>query len=108
MIFGHDLNNLIALGREHWEEYLPAKFRELTDEGTLDQALLAAASLTRKEMDDLIAGGASTHEAWEQCREHHLILPEEQTDDQEEIESPAFETLVETNKLKDRLDREDQ
>ena len=97
-LHGYSLNDLVQLAREHWQEFLPSKFKALTEAGTLEQSLKIAARLTIKEMDDLIAMGASQYEAWEACRENHLLLKPEPSIE-EEPENAAFETLAGWNQV---------
>ena len=85
------------------------KYQALLKAGTLEQALQMAASLTLREMDELIQIGATAHEAWEQTRQNHLILREEPSSEpEEEIQNPAFASLAETNKMMDELDRQEE
>ena len=72
-----NLNNWIELGRQHWKEFLPNRYRELKAAGTLDQALKEAAEQTYLEADQLEKSGYQPDEAWQMVRENYLLLPPE-------------------------------
>ena len=72
-----NLNNWIELGRQHWKEFLPNRYRELKAAGTLDEALKTAAELTYLEADQLEQNGFQPDEAWQMVRENYLLLPPE-------------------------------
>jgi hypothetical protein len=87
---------LIAMGRKHWQEYLPEKYRALKKAGTLESELAAAAEMTLQEMQSKREAGLNQVEAWEMVREHHLILPEEATEgDEPTPNNPAYDVTVE-------------
>jgi hypothetical protein len=98
---GFGLQALIEVGRRHWREYLPKKYKSLKESGTLEMALATAADLTIKEMDSLKSGYAmNQYEAWEAAREHYLILREERNPNPEPTPpNPAFEAIAEMNKI---------
>ena len=94
-----DLPSLIELGRNHWREYLPKKYRQLQQMHQLEPSLRAAAQMTLKEMEDDRAVGYSQYEAWEKDREHFLLLPEEYDPQANQLpDSPAYNALAEKNK----------
>ena len=70
-------NSMVAMGREYWKTYLPAKNRVLLEAGQLEQALTTAAEMTLEAMQDMRKAGFSQWEAWEATRENHLLLPKE-------------------------------
>lgn len=72
-----NLNNWIELGRQHWKEFLPNRYRELKAAGTLDEALKTAAEQTYLEADQLEQSGFQPDEAWQMVRENYLLLPPE-------------------------------
>ena len=94
---------LIDLGRKHWKEHLPQKYRALVAAGTLEKELAAAADLTLQEMQEFKEVGLSVHEAWQASRELHLLLKEEPDPDDRMPDNPAFEAMAEAN----RVQRED-
>ena len=72
-----NLQNWIELGRQHWKEHLPTRYRELKEAGTLDQALDDAAEQTYRETSALEQAGFGPDEAWQMSREDYLLLPPE-------------------------------
>ena len=74
--------NWIAQARAHWKEHLPAMYRRLLANGTLESELKAAAEATSREMEALRNEGATATEAWEMVRERYLLLPEEPGQDE--------------------------
>ena len=65
---------MIAVGREYWKTYLPARYQVLLEAGELEQALATAVERTLEAMQCLRNGGYSQWEAWEATRENHLLL----------------------------------
>jgi len=96
--------SLVEMGREHWKEYLPQKYQDLEANGGLDQELSAAAEMTLQAMQDDREAGYSQYDAWEANREHHLILRAEDDQEEEEIDCPAYDTLVEMNRALDQAE----
>lgn len=84
---------LVEMGREHWKEYLPKKYQDLLDKGTLDQELLVAAEMTLQIMEDDQESGYTQIEAWEKNQERYLLLPEPMPD------NPAYSAMVEMNRV---------
>ena len=72
-----NLQNWINLGREHWKQHLPTRYRELKQAGILDQALKEAAEQTYLEVSQLEEAGFQADEAWQMVRETYLLLPSE-------------------------------
>jgi hypothetical protein len=72
-----NLQNWINLGRAHWKEHLPNRYRELKAAGTLEKALTDAAEQTYREVDQLEQSGFQPDEAWQMVRETYLLLPPE-------------------------------
>lgn len=105
-VHGYDLKSLVEVGRDHWRTYLPEKFKDLKEAGTLDENLKAAAQMTIDEMDDLRKAGAQPHEAWEATRELHLILPVEETPEEPMPDNPAFDAIADQNKILNQPDQE--
>ena len=63
--------------RQHWQEFQPARYQALTDNGQLETALLQAAELTLQEVSRLIDCGLTAGDAWMEARELHLFPPPE-------------------------------
>jgi hypothetical protein len=61
----HTKETLIELGRRHWCEHLPRRYRELEANGTLEQALDAAATMLLEQIESIQAAGVSREEAWQ-------------------------------------------
>lgn len=71
------LQNWIELGRQHWKEHLPNRYREFEKAGILESSLREAASQTYLEASQLEESGFQPDEAWQMVRENHLLLPPE-------------------------------
>ena len=97
MAHSYSRNSLIDLGRKHWKEHLPEKFRALKEAGTLEKELAAAADLTLAEMQEFKDSGLNVHEAWQASRELHLLLKEEPDPNDRMPDNPAFDAMVEKN-----------
>ncbi|YP_010115339.1 DarB-like antirestriction [Sinorhizobium phage PBC5] len=74
-----NLQNWITLGREHWKQHLPNRYRELKQAGMLEPALKEAAEQTYREVSQLEESGFQADEAWQMVRETYLLLPSEGT-----------------------------
>ena len=106
-MFSFSKESLVELGRRHWKEFQPPKYRELKKAGQLEQALSSAAELTLRAMETDRQAGYRQHEAWEKNRELYLLLPEEEGLPQEQMpHNPAFAALAETNGFLDKLAEE--
>ena len=68
---------LKALARQHWEEWLPEKVKELQAEGTLNEELHSVAVLAQAEIEHLMKRGYSDHEAREVALPMFILLPPE-------------------------------
>jgi hypothetical protein len=68
---------LKALARQHWEEWLPEKVKELRAEGTLNEELHSAAVAAQTEIEHLMMRGYSDHEAREVALPMFILLPPE-------------------------------
>ena len=75
-ILSYSKEALMDLGRRHWCEHLPCSYRELEGNGTLEQALDAAATMLLEQMESIQAAGVSLDEAWQMSREI-LLKPQE-------------------------------
>lgn len=73
--------NWIRQAREHWKEFLPAKYNDLKQNNLLEQALMEAAEATAKEMDVYRAQGFNETEAWELTR-NLFLFPEPESEDE--------------------------
>jgi hypothetical protein len=72
------VQELKALARKHWEEWLPEKVAELKAEGKLDEALHGAARGAQKQIDHLMQHlHYQEHEAREKALRQHILLPPE-------------------------------
>lgn len=63
----------IDQARQHWQEFQPARFKELTDSGQLEAALRTAADATSDEMFKLASQGVRHDDAWPEVRELYLF-----------------------------------
>lgn len=61
----------------HWKEFQPKKYAELEAKGQLRAAAEKADEQTDLELRQLMQGGLSYQDAWEQVRERYLFPPEE-------------------------------
>ena len=84
------LKNWMSLARESWKEHNPTLYKELNRSGKLGVALKDAAERTYSEMSELEAAGHSNQDAWEMTREKYLLLPPEQTEDDEPNQGAAL------------------
>jgi hypothetical protein len=100
MAHSYSRESLIDLGRKHWKEYLPKKYRALKKAKTLEKELAAAADLTLKDMQDCRRAGMNVHEAWQESRELHLILREETSPDDQMPDNPAWDAMVAANRIR--------
>ena len=98
MAHSYSREALIDLGRKHWKEHLPEKFRALKESGQLEKELAAAADLTLAEMQEFKDSGLNVHEAWQASRELHLLLKEEPDPDDRMPDNPAFDAMMEANR----------
>lgn len=93
----------INKAERHWKKYQPRRYAQLKKSGTLAQELRAAAELTDREMRDLQAIGLRPDEAWMEVRNKYLFPPEEphlKELDEQMIDSPAYDMMVEINRLR--------
>lgn len=82
--------NWIRQAKEHWKEFLPAKYKALQQAGELDQELMKAAEATAALMDQWRAQGATETEAWEIARNEFLFPgPEQEVLDEDEADLQA-------------------
>ena len=99
MAHSYSRDSLIDLGRKHWKEHLPQKFRALKESGQLEKELAAAADLTLKDMEEFRTVGMNVHEAWQGARELHLVLREEPDPDDQMPDNPVFDAMVEASRI---------
>jgi response regulator RpfG family c-di-GMP phosphodiesterase len=71
------VQELKALARKHWEEWLPETVAELKREGRLNEELQAAANLAQDEIESLMEAGYSVHEAREVALPNFILLEPE-------------------------------
>lgn len=99
-----NIKNLMNIGRDHLEKYLPKFFRQLQVSGELETHLESAANRTRSEMNSLIEAGYSRDEAWQMTRGRYLILRSDEDEDVasegNELTRAIFETLSEMTDLR--------
>lgn len=89
----------INQARQHWQEFQPKRFQELTSSGQLETALRLAAEATSDEMAKLIGQGVPAGEAFEQVRELHLFPPPEPGAVEEAPPSEAYLAALAQQKL---------
>jgi hypothetical protein len=76
-----DTATLAEMALNHWEKWLPNKVAELQAEGRLGAELQAAATLTLRELEELIRAGYQEHEAAEIALPRYILLrPEPDAD----------------------------
>jgi len=63
---------MAALARERWKEENPRVYRKMLRRGDLERESLAAARLTRREMNALMRVMMTEQEAWQASR--HLFI----------------------------------
>lgn len=84
------VQDLKALARKHWTQYLPEKVRALKAEGKLDEALQGAASLAQAEIEHLMqARHYQEHEAKEVVLPKFILLPPEEAEPDEQDQELA-------------------
>jgi hypothetical protein len=72
------VQELKALARKHWEEWLPDKVAELKREGRLNEELQAAAVMAQEEIESPMKNSHySVHEAREVALPQFILLPPE-------------------------------
>lgn len=98
-----NLNRWITLARSHWEEHAPARFRQLSESGRLEEALQEAAELTYRETSELEEAGYSPDEAWQMVRENYLLLPPESDADDKPEYSEGAKLFKETVALNNKI-----
>jgi hypothetical protein len=87
---GLSIQELKALARNHWAQWLPEKVRELKAEGKLNEALQGAASLAQAEIEHLMKyEGYSVHEAREVALPLFILLKPEPAEPDEQDEELA-------------------
>lgn len=75
------VQELKALARKHWEEWLPDKVRKLRAEGQLNEALKGAALRAQTEIEHLMKIGYQASEAREVALAMFILLPPEPEQD---------------------------
>ena len=71
------VEELEALARKHWTEWLPEKVAELEADGRFREEVHAAALLAQREIDQLMSRGYSIDEAMEVALPLFILLPPE-------------------------------
>lgn len=69
-----NLNSWVELGRQHWKEFLPKRYKALEEAGILEESLRYAAEQTYLEVSQFEEAGFQPDEAWQMVREEYLIL----------------------------------
>lgn len=69
-----NLNSWVELGRQHWKEFLPKRYKALKEAGILEGSLRYAAEQTYLEVSQFEEAGFQPDEAWQMVREEYLIL----------------------------------
>lgn len=67
------LDHWIGLAHNHWQEYLPERYRSLKKAGMLSQSLRAAAEQTLRDLEELKGQGFDHEQAWEMARNLYLF-----------------------------------
>jgi hypothetical protein len=80
------VQELKALARKHWAQWLPEKVRELKAEGKLNEALQEAANLAQAEIEHLMKQG---NEAREVALPQFILLKPEAVEPDEQDEELA-------------------
>ena len=75
--------------KAHWKKFRPTMYRELEQQGILDQQAQNASDLTKDALADLIEQGLPYNQAWEMVRENWAFLPSEE-DQPHLAETPPF------------------
>lgn len=78
------VQELKALARKHWEEWLPDKVKELKAEGQLNEALQGAALRAQAEIEHLMKIGYQDSEAREVALPKFILLPPEWPGEEDE------------------------
>jgi len=94
------VQELKALARKHWEEWLPEKVKELRAEGKLDEALQGAANLAQDQINHLKKNmGYPEHAAREVALHQFILLKPESPaeDDEQEAELREMEREYQAN-----------
>ena len=66
-----------SLAMEHWQEFLPKRWKELQEAGRLGEAIDEAAERTDREMQAQLGAGVPRNQAWEELRGRYLLLEPE-------------------------------
>ena len=77
-----------SIGREakrHWKQHRPKMYKQLQEEGRLNEVLLELENRVAKQMEDLSLQGLNYNQAWEMVRDQ-VLLPSEE--DQPELGGP--------------------
>jgi len=69
-----NLQALAMKAQKHWAKYLPAKTRELKAEGRFETESLAAAKLTKAEIETLMMQGFQEYQAEEIALPMFILL----------------------------------
>lgn len=76
-----DLEAMVQLAQEHWQEHQPALYARLAQTGQLEAMIETAARQTLEAMELLISRGTPPLEAWQLMREEWLLVPGEEHSD---------------------------
>jgi hypothetical protein len=93
------VEELEALARKHWTEWLPEKVKELEAEDRFGEEVHAAALLAQTEIDHLMSRGYSIDEAREVALPLFILLRPEAPpeDDEQEAELREMEREYQKN-----------
>lgn len=72
-----DVEAMVRLAREHWQEHRPNLCAHLAQTGQLEEMIETAARQTLEVMECLISRGTTPLEAWQLMREEWLLVPGE-------------------------------
>lgn len=65
--------SMAETAKHHWKARYPDDYALMVKHGELDEVALASADLTLMEMETLMLGGMTEHEAWEASRELFVL-----------------------------------
>jgi hypothetical protein len=64
--------------KDHWRQFTPQRFNQLSQAGNLEEAIQTAVRLTLTTVTALVHRGMDPWEAWTSIREEWALLPQEE------------------------------
>ena len=80
-----ELGSIGQMARRHWKQHRPKMYKQLQEEGRLNEVLLELENRVAKQLEDLSLQGLNYDQAWEMVRDQ-VLLPSEE--DQPELGGP--------------------